>query len=136
MKAFFNTKSIVGRVLIVSLLAGGLVFAGTLAVNMFVPTPTEASNCCGVTESELAKDGTSNKLEGCCGSTKGPLTVTSDPCKCLGNSTCSTSTCSSSGSCNGANGCHPDCNCHSDPNHAGCTSSCENEEEYRCQNDC
>ena len=44
MKAFFNTKSIVGRIVIVSLLAGGLVFAGTVAVNIFVPTPTDASD--------------------------------------------------------------------------------------------
>lgn len=134
MKAFFNTKSIVGRVLIVSLLAGGLVFAGTLAVNMFVPTPTDAASCCGGKRT-ATPDGNADELENCCGGAKHSLTVSSG-CTCLGNSTCPTSRCSSSASCGGANGCHPDCNCHSDPNSAGCTSSCENEEEYRCQNDC
>ena len=60
MKAFFNTKSIVGRVLIVSLLAGGLVFAGAFAVNIFVPTPTEASDCCGSVASGTDPDGISS----------------------------------------------------------------------------
>ncbi|MCE2413158.1 hypothetical protein J4G07_04070 [Candidatus Poribacteria bacterium] len=137
MKAFFNTKSIVGRVLIVSLLAGGLVFAGAFAVNIFVPTPTEASDCCGGSESELATDGVSSKLEGCCGSAKGNLTVTSEPCNCMGNSTCSTSTCSSSSSCSGTNSCKSGCG-----DNKGCGETCKpniackNSSAERCDGTC
>ena len=95
MKAFFNTKSIVGRVLIVSLLAGGLVFAGAFAVNMFVPTPTDAASCCGSVASGIDPDEISSEMESCCGSNDTTLT-TSSACSCTGTSCGS---CSSSGAC-------------------------------------
>ena len=105
MKAFFNTKSIVGRMLIVSLLAGGLVFAGTLAVNMFVPTPTDAASCCGGTEQGTNPDGTSSEMGSCCESNDGTLT-TSSACSCVSNSSCP---CSSGGSCGTKSGCSNGC---------------------------
>ena len=105
MKAFFNTKSIVGRVLIVSLLAGGLVFAGTLAVNMFVPTPTDAASCCGSVNQVTTSDDSSSELENCCGSKDTTLT-TSSACSCVSNSSCP---CSSGGSCGTKSGCSNGC---------------------------
>ena len=95
MKALFNTKSIVGRVLIVSLLAGGFVFVGAFAVNMFVPTPTDAASCCGGTEQRTNLDGTSGEMRSCCESNVTTLT-TSSACSCTGTSCGS---CSSSGAC-------------------------------------
>ena len=116
MKAFFNTKSIVRRVLIVSLLAGGLVFAGAFAVNIFVPTPTEASDCCGSSESEPATDVNSNELENCCSSSK-TIPTTSSSCSCTGTDcgSCSSGKCSTTkpgcpdgASCKGTDGCSCD----------------------------
>ena len=127
MKAFFNTKSIVGRALIVSLLAGGLVFAGTLAVNMFVPTPTNAASCCGGTEQGTNLDETSSEMESCCGSNDTTLT-TSSACSCVSNSSCP---CSSGGSCGTKSGCSN-----------GCNSSCGNcdgticSKSTPCRNNC
>ena len=86
MKVLFNSKSIVGRVLIVSLLVGGLVFAGTIAVNMFVPTPTEASNCCGSGEQGAASDSISSESKECCAKEDSIITASSS-CSC-GYSNC------------------------------------------------
>lgn len=122
-KGFFNPKNIVGRVLIVSLLAGGLVFAGTFAVNTFVPTSTEASDCCGVSEVgdavdgtqtetasdvDIAADGNPGKQTGCCAAGKRSNTVTSS-CSC-GHSNCP-STCSGCSGSDQSCGCHSDCSC-------------------------
>jgi len=101
----FNTKSIVGRVLILSLLVGGLVCAGTFAVNTFVPTPTEAANCCGSAEQGTNLDRTYSEMESCCGNNDGPLT-TSSKCSCVSNSSCP---CSSSGNCGTKSGCSTGC---------------------------
>lgn len=84
-----------GRVLIVSLLAGGLVFAGAFAVNIFVPTPTDAASCCGSVDQVTTSDDSSSELENCCGSKDTTLT-TSSACSCTGTSCGS---CSSSGAC-------------------------------------
>ena len=95
MKVLFNRKSIVGRVVIVSLLAGGLVFAGTFTVNMFVPTPTEASDCCEDSKQATTLAGNASELENCCRGSKAIPTTSSD-CRCTGTSCGS---CSSSGAC-------------------------------------
>jgi len=111
MKAFFNTKSIVRRVLIVSLLAGGVVFAGTFAVNMFVPTPTEASDCCGSVASGTDPDGISSEMESCCGSNDTTLT-TSSACSC-GHSNCPGGSCSCGGSSKSCSSTCGTCSCSS-----------------------
>ena len=137
MKAFFNTKSIVGRILIVSLLVSGLAFAGTFAVNLFVPTPTEAANCCGTAEQGTTLDGNPSELGNLHGSSKLVLTTSSDPCNCMGNSTCSTSTCSSSSSCSGTNSCKSGCG-----DNKGCGETCKpniackNSSAERCDGTC
>lgn len=58
------TQSIVGRVLTVSLLIGGLLLASAFAVNVFVSTPTQASNCCGGSKISPASDGVPSTLKG------------------------------------------------------------------------
>ena len=107
MKNFFNTKSIVGRVLIVLLLAGGLVFAGAFAVNIFVPTPTDAASCCGGVEQGTTSDDTSSEAseaKSCC-AVKAGTAGTASGCGC-GHSNCPTSTCS------GCQGSAQECGCH------------------------
>ncbi len=81
MKVLFNTKSIVGRVVIVLLLTGGLVFAGTFAVNMFVPTPAVASSCCSGAEQGAASDSISSESKGCCAKEES-ITSSSSSCSC------------------------------------------------------
>ena len=92
MKTLFNTKSIVGRVLIVSLLAGGLVFAGTFAVKTFVPTPAVASSCCSGTEQGAASDSISSESKECCAA-KASIMSSSSDCSC-GYSNCHKRPCS------------------------------------------
>ena len=110
MKAFFNTKSTVGRVMIVSLLASGLVFASTFAVNMFVPTPTEASNCCEGAELATVPDGNSSELQRHCTGRKGSITASS--CSC-GHSNCPGGSCSCGGSSKSCRSTCGTCSCSS-----------------------
>ena len=109
MKAFFNTKSIVGRVLIVSLLAGGLVFAGAFAVNIFVPTPTDAASCCGSVDQVTTSDDSSSETGRCCPEMADPLT-TSSSCSC-GHSNCPDGSCSCGGSSKSCNSSCGTCSC-------------------------
>lgn len=128
MKAFFNTKSIVGRIVIVSLLAGGLVFASAVAVNMFVPTPTEASNCCGSTELGGTKDKTSGQSN-CCGGGKAlPTTSSDDDCPCNAGG-CDASSCSD---CTPKK-CPTDATCNDGNIDCGCDGQCNS---YACNDDC
>ena len=128
MKAFFNTKSIVGRVLIVSLLAGGLVFASTLAVNMFVPTPTEASDCCRNAEQETAKGEISSKSNCCARHNLLPTTSSDDDCPCKAEG-CNASSCSD---CTPKK-CPTDATCNDGNVDCGCNGQCN---AYACNDDC
>ena len=127
MKVPFNTKSIIGRVVIVLLLAGGLIFAGMFSVNTFVPTPAVASSCCGGAEQGAASDSISSESEGCCakeGSTIGPA-----------GSCCSHTTCPDDNpdkTCNTCGGSDKDCTCKAqDTNSCPCEKICE-EGSYSC----
>ena len=60
------TQGIVGRVLAVSLITGGLVLASAFAVNVFVSTPTGASNCCHGSKISPTSDGTPSTSKGHC----------------------------------------------------------------------
>ena len=110
MKAFFNTKSIVGRIVIVSLLAGGLVFASAVAVNMFVPTPTEASNCCERVELTTAPDENPIELQRCCSDKNSSITASS--CSC-GHANCPGGSCSCDGSSKSCSSVCGTCSCSS-----------------------
>ncbi len=111
MKTLFNSKSIVGRVLIVSLLSGGLVFAGTIAVNMFVPTPTEVSNCCRSVDQVTTSDSNVNSSETgrCCVEIKNTLTVSSSSCCTHAN--CPGGSCSCGGASKTCKGVCGTCSC-------------------------
>ena len=80
-ETLFNTKSVVGRVVIVLLLTGGLAFAGTFAVNTFVPTSAVASNCCAGAEQDTASDSASSELKECC-AVKASIMSSSSTCSC------------------------------------------------------
>lgn len=120
MKTFFSTKSIVGRVLIVSLLAGGLVFASTFAVNMFVPTPTDAASCCGSVDQVTTSDDSSSETGRCCPEMADTLT-TSSSCSC-GHSNCPGGSCSCGGNSRSCSGC----------NKCGCPSICSSASMQGC----
>jgi len=133
MKTFFNTKSIVGRVLIVLLLATGLVFASTFAVNMFVPAPTEASNCCGGAEQGTDTDATPSVPEGCCesGNTFSTTSTSDDDCEC-GDSGCS---CSSYNACGGpSDRCPSSCDVGDGGACSSCVAKCGG--GYQCSGEC
>ena len=80
MKALFNTKSIVGRVVIVLLFTGGLVFAGTFSVNTFVPTSAVASSCCAGAAQDAASDDVSGESNGCCAEKGSTISASSSCC--------------------------------------------------------
>ena len=109
MRAFFNTKSIIARVVIVSLIAGGFVLAGAFAVNVFVPTPIEASSCCGNGDQDTTADCNSSDMMNSDGDDT-VVTLTSTRCTCAG-STCGS--CCLSSKCDG--GTKPGC-----PDNASC----------------
>ena len=69
LRNFFSTPNVVGRLMIVLLFAGGVVFAG--AFDGFV-IETEASGCCG--------GGTSTEASSCCGSGTSPDIFSSSSC--------------------------------------------------------
>lgn len=109
MKVLFNTKSILGRVVIVLLLTGGLAFAGTFAVNTFVPTPAVASSCCSGAEQGTTSDDVSGESKGCCVETKDTLTVSSSSCCTHAN--CSGGSCSCGGASKSCKGTCGTCSC-------------------------
>lgn len=117
MKVLFNTKSILGRVVIVSLLTGGLVFASTFAVNTFVPTPAVASSCCSGAEQSAASDSVSGESKGCCAKEVG-ITSTSSSCSCE-YSNCPGSSCTCGNNDKGC-GCSPP-----KPQKCSCSRICE-----------
>ena len=127
---FFSTPNVIGRLVIVLLFAGGVVFAG--AFDGFV-VETEASNCCG--------GGTSMDIfssSSCCDEDPEP-----EPCECLGRSECSEEVCADENTeCKTITSCHPDCgNCHLNDAGRPCTGGvhCSNEEDsddYVCDGGC
>ncbi len=127
MKVLFNTKSIVGRIAIVSLLAGGLVFAGMFSMNTFVPTPVVASSCCASAGQGAASDDVSSESEGCCA--KEGSTINAGSC-------CSHPTCPDDNpnkTCNTCGGNDRECDC-SPPAGQSCTCGkiCK-EGKYSCE---
>ncbi len=95
LKNFLNRRVTLGRLIVVLLFAGGLVFAGTFD-GFVVKTEAEKSSCCGgdttCSNSTIAQ----SEIQSCCGSgeiaalpingTKGTGSVLDDddPCECLG----------------------------------------------------
>lgn len=124
---FFATPNIIGRLMIILLFAGGIVYAGVF--DGFV-VETEASSCCG--------GGTDTFIfssSECCDEP--------DPCDCIGGSECSEEVCADENTeCKKISSCHNDCgDCHlnEDGRPCGANVHCSNEEDsddYICGGGC
>lgn len=113
LRNFFSTPNVIGRLLIVLLFVGGLIFAG--AFNGFV-VQTDAKSCCG-------------------GGTDVPIFSSgSNGCECLGVDDCGDSSCSG---CSTATSCKPGC-CTTATACNKCSAHCRNKDsdEYMCDGGC
>ncbi len=116
LRNFFSTPNVMGRLLIVLLLMGGLVFAG--AFNGFV-VQTDAKSCCGAgTEVALFASSASN-----------------GGCTCIGGSYCGS--CDTSSDCSGSKStsCYGGCECSSSCCTTG-TTVCDNDDDQACSSVC
>ena len=103
LKNFFNQPNALGRLVIVLLLAGGVVFAG--AFNGFV-VQTQASSCCGSDAGALIVSSNCNCVgTGCgeCSCDRNTKPACPDNASCKGTDECSCDDriCGTSSKCNG-----------------------------------
>lgn len=120
---FFSTPNVFGRLLIILLFAGGVVFAG--AFDGFV-VETEASSCCGGGMDDAIFSSSGNNGGGGGGKKCGCLGDTTD-CGCGANPACGGSTTDYCGSCKCLNSCCTEkkCKAYASCDSATCTHSAD-----------
>ena len=107
---FFSTPNVIGRLVIILLFAGGVVFAG--AFDGFV-VETEASSCCGGGMDDAIFSSSGNNG----GGDKGCDCLKTTSCSCGNNPTCGGQTTTSyCGKCKCLNSCCTETQCKNDSN--------------------
>ena len=149
LKNVLNQRLGLGRLFIVLLFAGGLVFAGTY--DGFVAKTDTQKSCCGGNTDAIAPDGVLAQLvaKSCCGSTRTdvprdgtdtPRRV-DDPCECVhtdncGSTSCDPDDCSVITAC-GEGDCKGNCNKNEDGRPCADNSHCDSSgDDPICGGDC
>ena len=133
LKNLLNRRVTLGRLIVVLLFAGGLVFAGTFD-GFVVKTEAEKNSCCGgdVTCSDNAI--AQPEVKSCCGSSKiaalpsngtdSSVSEDDDPCGCITQTECGSTSCDPNKctvmKC--ATGCGGDCGCTAQCNTTDCST--------------